>query len=73
MLNNINKKSINSHKLFTMKLTPDERFAYDKLVETHRFGTLADLIRTCLNAALRDFSNLNPNVKTSLRGVSGEE
>jgi hypothetical protein len=73
MSNNTIKKSIDFQKLFTMKLTPDERHAYDELAETHGFGTLAELIRACLNAALRDSSILNPSVKTSLRGESGEE
>ena len=39
-----NEKSNKSRKLFTMKLTPEERIAYDELAETHGFGTLAELI-----------------------------
>ncbi|MHA2174855.1 MAG: hypothetical protein ACXAB2_07350 [Candidatus Hodarchaeales archaeon] len=67
------KKSINSRKLFTMKLTPEERTAYDELTETHGFGTLASLIRACLNAAMRDPSILKPTPKTYWRGVSDED
>ena len=67
------KKSTNSHKLFTMKLTPEERTAYDELAETHGFGTLAGLIRACLNAAMRDPSILEPTTKTYMRGVSDED
>ncbi|MFX0087716.1 MAG: hypothetical protein ACFFAU_18845 [Candidatus Hodarchaeota archaeon] len=47
-----------------MKLTPEERAAYDELAETHRFGTLAGLIRTCLNAAVRDPSIFEPTTKS---------
>ncbi len=73
MSHSTNKNSINSRKLFTMKLSPEEQTTYDELVETHRFGTLADLIRACLNAAKKDPSILDPTADASLRGVSGEE
>ncbi|MHA2248557.1 MAG: hypothetical protein ACXADY_26665 [Candidatus Hodarchaeales archaeon] len=73
MSNQTNERSINSRELFTMKLTPEERTTYDELAETHGFGTLAGLIRACLNAAMRDPSILEPTTKTYLRGVSDED
>ncbi|MHA1942639.1 MAG: hypothetical protein ACW97P_13125, partial [Candidatus Hodarchaeales archaeon] len=62
-----------SRKLFTMKLTPEERTAYDELAETHGFGTLAGLIRACLNVTMRNPSILEPTTKTYMRGVSDED
>ncbi|NHJ01878.1 MAG: hypothetical protein EAX86_07015 [Candidatus Heimdallarchaeota archaeon] len=73
MSSSTNKKSNKSRKLFTMKLTPDERTAYNELAETHGFGTLAGLIRACLNAAMHDSPILDPTIDTSLRGMSNEE
>ncbi len=67
MPNQTNKNSTKSRKLFTMKLTPEERTAYDELAETHGFGTLAGLIRACLNATMRDPSILEPTTKTYMR------
>ncbi|MHA2175736.1 MAG: hypothetical protein ACXABI_12960 [Candidatus Hodarchaeales archaeon] len=64
MSNQTNTKSIVSRRLFTMKMTSKERTAYDELAETHGFGTLAGLIRACLDADIRDPSTLEPATKT---------
>jgi len=73
MSTSTNKKHIKSRKLFTVKLTSEERTTYNDLAETHGFGTLAGLTRACLNAAMHDPSILEPTTKTYLRGVSDED
>jgi len=37
-----------------MKLTLEERITYDEMAKTYGFENLANLIRLCLNAAMRD-------------------
>ncbi|MFX0170323.1 MAG: hypothetical protein ACFE9L_00225 [Candidatus Hodarchaeota archaeon] len=62
MKNQGNNKTIKPRKLFTMKLTLEERGQYDDLAEIHGFSTLAGLIRSCLQAAIRDPTILNPTI-----------
>jgi hypothetical protein len=62
-----------TRKLFTMKLTEEERKQYDELAETHGFCTLAGLIRACLYAAVHDPTILNPTINPELKGINRTE
>lgn len=41
-----------------MRVKSEERKQYEELAETHGFGTLAGLIRACLQAAICDIELL---------------
>ena len=56
-----------------MRMKSEERKQYEELAETHGFGTLAGLIRTCLQAAIRDPTILNPTTDAKLKGVPPAE
>ena len=70
MVNQTNKRLIKFNGLFTVRVKPEERKQYEELAETHGFGTLAGLIRACLQAAIRDPTILNPTTDPKLKGVS---